>query len=68
VDEPPTELEDLILSIEEDLRENTRIREELRVRYGGALPNFVAALLVQMDETAVRALQTLARMRANARR
>jgi len=67
-DERPSELEDLILAVEEDLRENTRIREELRTRYGGALPNFVAALLVQMDETAVRALHTLARMRANARR
>jgi diguanylate cyclase (GGDEF)-like protein/PAS domain S-box-containing protein len=68
VDEPPTELEELILSVEEDLRENTRIRDELRTRYGGTLPNFVAGLLVQMDETAARALHTLARMRANARR
>jgi diguanylate cyclase (GGDEF)-like protein/PAS domain S-box-containing protein len=67
-DKAPSELEDLILTVEEDLRENTRLREELRTRYGGTLPNFVATLLVQMDETAARGLHTLSRMRANARR
>jgi len=68
VEEGPTELEELILSVEADLRENTRIRDELRIRYGGTLPNFVAALLAQMDETAARALHTLSRIRASARR
>jgi len=61
-----SELEDLILSVEEDLRENARIRDELRTRYGGSLPNFVAVLLAQMDETAARALHTLGRLRASA--
>ena len=68
VDQPPSELEELILAVEEDLHENTRIRDELRRRYGGGLPNFVAALLTQMDETAARALHTLGRLRASARR
>jgi hypothetical protein len=61
-----SELEDLILSVEEDLRENARIRDELRTRYGGSLPNFVAVLLAQMDETAARALHTLGRARESA--
>jgi diguanylate cyclase (GGDEF)-like protein/PAS domain S-box-containing protein len=64
----PSELEQLILTVEEDLRENARTREELRRRYGGALPSFVATLLAQMDENAARALHTLARARASARR
>ena len=63
-----SELEDLILAVEEDLRENARIRDELRTRYGGSLPNFVAVLLAQMDETAARALHTLGRARESARR
>jgi diguanylate cyclase (GGDEF)-like protein/PAS domain S-box-containing protein len=67
-EEQPSELEALILTVEEDLRENTRIREELRNRYGGHLPNFVATLLAQMDENAARALHTLARVRTNPRR
>ena len=54
--------------MEEDLRENARIRDELRTRYGGSLPNFVAVLLAQMDETAARALHTLGRARESARR
>ena len=67
-DEEPSEIEELILAVEEDLRENTRIRDELRRRYGGGLPNFVAALLAQMDEIAARALHTLGRLRASTRR
>lgn len=66
-EQQPSELDDLILSVEEDLRENSRIRDELRTRYGGSLPNFVAALLAQMDETAARALHTLGRARESAR-
>jgi diguanylate cyclase (GGDEF)-like protein len=67
-DERSSEFEALLLAVEEDLRENSRIRDELRERYGGALPNFVAALLAQMDETAARGLHTLGRLRALARR
>lgn len=67
-DEEGSELESLILAVEEDLRENSRIRDELRDRYGGALPNFVASLLAQMDETAARGLHTLGRLRAYSRR
>lgn len=66
--EPESELEALILSVEQNLNENTRIRDELRDRYGGALPNFVASLLAQMDEQAARALHTLDRVRASERR
>jgi diguanylate cyclase (GGDEF)-like protein/PAS domain S-box-containing protein len=65
-DPQPSELEALILSVEENMRENSRIREELRRRYGGGLPNFVASLLAQMDENAARALHTLARARTSA--
>jgi diguanylate cyclase (GGDEF)-like protein len=67
-EEPHSEVEELILAVEQDLHETSRIRDELRRRYGGSLPNFVAALLVQMDETAARALHTLSRARARARR
>ena len=67
-DEQGSELEAFILAVEEDLRENSRIRDELRERYGGALPNFVATLLAQMDETAARGLHTLERLREYARR
>lgn len=68
VDEHGSELDGLILALEVDLRENARIRDEIRERYGGALPSFVASLLAQMDETAARALHTLARLQATARR
>ena len=67
-DEQQSELDDLILSVEADLHQGGQIRDELRRRYGGALPSFVAALLAQMDETAAGALHTLARLRASARR
>jgi diguanylate cyclase (GGDEF)-like protein/PAS domain S-box-containing protein len=67
-DEQRSELDALLLSVEVDLRENARIRDELRERYGGALPNFVASLLAQMDETAARSLHTLSRLRASSRR
>jgi diguanylate cyclase (GGDEF)-like protein len=68
IDEEHSELDALLLSVEDDLHENTRIREELRERYGGGLPNFVATLLAQMDATAARALHTLGRIRASGRR
>jgi diguanylate cyclase (GGDEF)-like protein/PAS domain S-box-containing protein len=68
LDEQQSELDALLLSVEDDLRENARIREELRERYGGGLPNFVATLLGQMDATAARALHTLSRVRADAQR
>jgi diguanylate cyclase (GGDEF)-like protein/PAS domain S-box-containing protein len=67
-DEQQSELDALLLAVEEDLRENTRIREELRDRYGGGLPNFVSTLLAQMDATAARALHTLSRVRSSAKR
>jgi diguanylate cyclase (GGDEF)-like protein/PAS domain S-box-containing protein len=60
-------IDELISSVESQLHEDTRLRDELRERYGGALPNFVAALLKQMDETAARALHSLARLRAHER-
>jgi len=62
------ELHELIFSVESHLHANTRARDELRERYGRALPNFVGSLLNQMDETAARALQALARLRAHGRR
>ena len=68
IDGQQSELDALLLSVEDDLRENTRIREELRERYGGGLPNFVATLLAQMDTTAARGLHTLSRIRASTRR
>jgi diguanylate cyclase (GGDEF)-like protein/PAS domain S-box-containing protein len=68
IDEQQSELDALLVSVEDDLHENTRIREELRERYGGGLPNFVATLLAQMDATAARALHTLSRIRANGHR
>ncbi|HEY7633281.1 MAG TPA: diguanylate cyclase [Thermoleophilaceae bacterium] len=65
--EPASELEALLLSVEQNLHENSRIRDELRDRYGKTLPNFVATLLAQMDEQAARALHTLGRVRADGR-
>jgi diguanylate cyclase (GGDEF)-like protein/PAS domain S-box-containing protein len=62
-----TELDELVSSVEAQLHENARTREELRARYGRALPNFVASLLNQMDETTARALHTLGRIRARGR-
>jgi diguanylate cyclase (GGDEF)-like protein/PAS domain S-box-containing protein len=62
------EFDALISSVEDQLHANTRVRDELRSRYGRALPNFAAHLLSQMDETAARALHILARMRAQGRR
>jgi hypothetical protein len=53
--------------VEVQLHENARLRDELRDRYGGALPNFVSALLKQMDESAARALHSLSRLRAHDR-
>jgi diguanylate cyclase (GGDEF)-like protein/PAS domain S-box-containing protein len=64
-EEPASELEALLLSVEQNLHENSRLRDELRDRYGKTLPNFVATLLAQMDEQAARALHTLGRVRAN---
>jgi diguanylate cyclase (GGDEF)-like protein len=67
-DDPASELEALLLSVEENLSESSRIRDEVRDRYGKTLPNFVATLLAQMDEQTARALHTLSRIRASARR
>jgi diguanylate cyclase (GGDEF)-like protein/PAS domain S-box-containing protein len=66
-DASDTERNELIASVEVQLHENARLRDELRDRYGGALPNFVSALLKQMDETAARALHSLSRLRAHDR-
>ncbi len=62
------ELDELIAAVEAHLHENSCARDELRERYGRALPNFVGTLLGRMDETAARALHTLARLRAHGRR
>ena len=61
-------LDELISSVEAHLHENSRARDELRERYGRGIPNFVGALLTQMDETVARALHTLGRLRAHGRR
>jgi diguanylate cyclase (GGDEF)-like protein/PAS domain S-box-containing protein len=60
-------VDELITSVEAQLHEDTRLRDELRERYGGALPNFVSSLLNQMDATAARSLHTLARLRSHNR-
>lgn len=60
-------IDELITAVESQLHEDTRLRDELRERYGGGLPNFVASLLNQMDATAARSLHTLARLRSHSR-